>query len=60
VGLREDPPRIVVCPLSGKARLTKGQAKSTAKRGRGSSVNLVAYRCRACGGWHVGNRRKFS
>jgi len=59
VGLKCDPPGRDICPASGKERLTKGVAKSTAKRGRGRSVNLQAYRCQACGGWHVGNLRRF-
>lgn len=62
MGQRSDPNGQEFCPLSGKALLTKSQAKSTAKRQArrgGASVNLTAYKCRTCGGWHVGNRRTF-
>jgi hypothetical protein len=46
--------------VSGKARLTKSVAKSTAKRQSAKAAgNLQAYKCRACGGWHVGNLRRF-
>ena len=59
MGLSEQPAARQFCPTTGKARQTKGEAKSTAKRmsrtrnGRG----VTAYKCGACGGWHVGNRR---
>lgn len=59
MGLRNDPNGQEFCPVSGKARLTRSEAKSTAKRQRGQSWNLQAYKCRTCRGWHVGNKRNF-
>lgn len=57
MGLSHDPPSGEFCPGSGKQRMTRGQAKSLAKRRRGVSLNLQAYKCGMCGGWHVGNAR---
>lgn len=57
MGLKETPRAKVLCPVTGKERLTKGTAKSTAKRMRGGYLNLHAYRCPDCKGWHVGNLR---
>lgn len=59
MGLREPPRARDLCPVSGKERLTRGKAKSLAKRLRGD-VNLHAYECRSCGGWHVGNKRRIT
>jgi len=57
VGLSRDPESPhAICAASGKARLTRGEAKSTAKRhSRQARANIQAFKCRACGGWHVGN-----
>jgi hypothetical protein len=59
MGLKQDPHGDEFCPISGKVRLTKSQAKSMAKRQKRGTWNLQAYRCRTCGGWHVGNVRRF-
>jgi hypothetical protein len=55
VGLHRDPigKGAAICP-TGKERLSKSEAKSTAKRSR---MNLLAYRCPTCKGWHVGKPR---
>lgn len=60
MGLSHDPPasKRTFCLPSGKERLSRGEAKSTAKRQRGAG-NLQAYKCDACKGWHVGNQRRF-
>lgn len=58
MGLSQDPNSDEFCTASGKARVSRSVAKSTAKRQRGGG-NLQAYKCRACGGWHVGNLRRF-
>jgi hypothetical protein len=61
MGLRQDHHAERFCPISGKAMLTKGQAKSLAKRKhKYGTVNMVAYKCRTCGAWHTGNRRHFA
>jgi predicted RNA-binding Zn-ribbon protein involved in translation (DUF1610 family) len=57
VGLKSDPPASYICPATGKERMTRGAAKSMAKRRRGHSVNLQAFKCPECKGWHVGNIR---
>lgn len=61
MGLKADPPAREFCPSSGKARLTRSEAKRTMKRQskRKGTVNLMAYQCRSCHSWHVGNRRDF-
>jgi hypothetical protein len=62
MGLSRAPDADTICDISGKARLTKGAAKSLAKAAakRRDKGNITAYRCRACGGWHIGNVRKFA
>lgn len=61
MGLKDQPRAgAAICPATGKTRMTKGDAKSLAKRGRGETVNLQAYKCDRCRGWHVGNRRRVS
>jgi hypothetical protein len=59
MGLKHDlNPHAVICQVSGKERLTKGEAKSAAKRVKSRRYgNISAYRCRACHGWHIGNRQ---
>lgn len=48
------------CGDLSKKRMTKSEAKSTAKRIQRLHGRLVdAYWCATCGGWHVGTRRKF-
>ena len=59
MGLKQDPVSgSGSCPVSGKAMLNRSEAKSLAKRAR--TGNPVAYKCRTCGKWHVGNQRKFT
>ena len=62
MGLRIDPTNAMpFCIKQGKAMLSKGQAKSTAKRMARVHRNdgtLDAYKCSTCGKWHVGNRKK--
>lgn len=46
-----------ICERSGKYVLSKSMAKSEAKRRmkrRRVGVNLTAFRCPDCGGWHIG------
>lgn len=50
---------LAICDSTGKAMCSKGQAKSLAKRvARRAGVNIKAYVCPRCGGWHVGTRRE--
>jgi hypothetical protein len=59
MGLSEDPRASAICPATGKDRLTRGEAKSLAKRWHPrDGGNVSAYKCRACKGWHVGNKRR--
>ncbi len=62
MGLKGDPEFRETCSGSGKARLTKSAAKSTAKRMAKTrkGENIQAYLCRMCGGWHVGGKRRFT
>lgn len=46
-----------ICERLGKARVSKGRAKSEAKRLTSRSGHLIeAFKCPDCGGWHVGKR----
>jgi hypothetical protein len=55
MGLQQQPNAHAICQSSGKARLSKGEAKSEAKRlQRLRRLLIDAYRCPGCNGWHVG------
>lgn len=48
-----------LCQAAQKWRLTKGEAKSEAKRQEKSNgVLFNAYLCPSCGGWHIGKPRR--
>lgn len=49
--------KMIMC--EGKDGMPASVAKQTAKRMRNKyKANVSAYRCRACGQWHVGGRPK--
>jgi hypothetical protein len=54
MGLRPSARR-AICERTGKDRMSKGEAKSMAKRQQSrASAKLRAYRCPFCAGWHIG------
>lgn len=64
--MKQVPRADAICPVSGKAIMSKSVAKSTAKRVAKNSTRyklagappVDAYKCTACKGWHVGKRPK--
>lgn len=59
MGLKQQPNVGEVCTYIGKVKMGKQEAKRQAKTDSRRSKRLIeAFKCGACGRWHVGSRIK--